>query len=751
MRGVIARPSGRLRRVRRRDPSIDTRGPTWRAVQASAHHGGAMNSRVRCPRLLASLASLARGLSGVGLGISLGLAFAACAPARPEVRPGATPGASGASGIDLAGIDRSVTPGNDFYGYANGGWIKTHDIPPDRASYGTGAIVEELTTKRTSELIAESAKDAPAGPEARKVGDFYASYLDEAAIAARGSAPLAPELARIAAIADRRGLAGVIGSALRADVDVLNNTNFDTLNLFGLWVAQDLSDPQRYAAFLLQGGLGLPDRDYYLDGSPRMAEIRDRYQAHIVEMLRLAGLSDPAARAARIVALEHKLAEAHAPRVDTEDVQKGNNHWKRGELADRAPGLDWAALLAAAGLDHLPGFVIWQPTAVVGIAALVGSEPLETWKDYLAFHAVERRADVLPRAFDDEWFAFHGKVLSGTTQQRDRWKRAIDATSAALGEAVGKLYVARYFPASEKARAEAMVKNEIAAFARRIDNLAWMAPATKARAKAKLAALRVGVGYPDTWRDYGKLEVVRGDAYGNAVRAELFEYHRNLDKLGRPVDRGEWVMPPQLVNAVNLPAMNALNFPAAILQPPFFDPARPIVMDYGAAGSVIGHEISHSFDDQGALFDATGKLANWWTPQDFAHFKAESAKLARQYDAYRPFPDLAVNGALTSSENIADVAGLAAAYDAYRIAFGGKQAPAVAGLTGDQQFFLSFTQSWRRKAREQAVRRQILTNGHAPSEYRGVTVRNLDPWYAAFDVKPGEALYLAPDQRVRVW
>jgi predicted metalloendopeptidase len=395
--------------------------------------------------------------------------------------------------------------------------------------------------------------------------------------------------------------------------------------------------------------------------------------------------------------------------------------------------------------------VIWQPAALVGLAALVAGEPLEAWKDWLAFHAIEHHADVLPKPFDDEVFAFHGKVLSGTTQQRERWKRAVDATSAALGEAVGKLYVTRYFPAAEKARAEQMVANEIAAFARRIDNLSWMAPATKAKAKAKLAALRVGVGYPDTWRDYSGLEVVRGDAYGNAERAERFEYHRNLAKLGRPVDRSEWCMTPQLVNAVNLPAMNALNFPAAILQPPFFDPSRPIVMDYGAAGAVIGHEISHSFDDQGALFDATGRLQNWWTPEDFAHFKASSAALARQYDTYRPFPDLAVNGALTNSENIADVAGLAAAYDAYRIAFGGHEAPTVAGLTGDRLFFLSFAQSWRHKAREPALRRQILTNGHAPAEYRGQTVRNIDAWYAAFHVEPGQALYLAPDQRVRVW
>jgi predicted metalloendopeptidase len=462
-------------------------------------------------------------------------------------------------------------------------------------------------------------------------------------------------------------------------------------------------------------------------------------------------MSDGAARAARVVALEHKIAQAHAPRVDTEDVQKGNNHWSRAELADRAPGLDWAAFLAAAGLAHQPGFVIWQPRALIGLAALVGSEPVETWKDWLAFHAIDHRAAVLPAAFDDQSFAFHGKVMLGTTQKRDRWKRAVDATSRALGEAVGKLYVTRYFPASEKARAEAMVKNEIAAFARRIDNLTWMAPATKAKAKAKLAVLKVGVGYPDTWRDYAKLEVVPGDAYGNAERAELFDYHAALDKLGRPVDRGEWVMNPQLVNAVNLPAMNALNFPAAILQPPFFDPSRPIVMDYGAAGSVIGHEISHSFDDAGALFDATGKLENWWTPEDFAHFKASAAQLIKQYDGYHPFPDLAVNGTLTSAENIADVAGLAAAYDAYRIAFGGKEAPTVAGLTGDQQFFLSFTQSWRQKAREPALRRQVLTNGHAPAEYRGDTVRNLDAWYTAFDVKPGDALYLAPEQRVRVW
>jgi putative endopeptidase len=673
---------------------------------------------------------------------------AACTPGHPDTP--ATPG-GGAAGIDLAGIDRSVTPGNDFYAYANGAWLNSHDIPPDRSSYGTSALVNELTSKRTAALIAEAAKDAPAGSDARKIGDYYASYLDEAGIAARGIAPLGPALAEIAAIGDGHALAAALGATLRADVDVINATSYDTENVLGLWVAQDLGDPARYAPFLLQGGLGLPDRDYYLDPSPRMAALRTGYRAHVAAMLRLAGISDPDARAGQVFDLERRIAEVHRPRVETEDVTRGNNHWTRAELDARAPGLDWHAYLAAAGLDAQPGFVVWQPGALIGIAALAGSQPLAAWKDYLTYHAIARYAEVLPKPFDDEAFAFQGTQLQGTLQQRERWKRAVDATNAALGDAVGKLYVGRYFPPSEKARAQAMVANEIAAFARRIDHLAWMAPATKAKAKAKLAALRVGVGYPDTWRDYHALAIVRGDAYGNAVRAQLFEYHRNLAKLGRPVDRGEWVMNPQLVDAVNLPAMNAMNFPAAILQPPYFDPARPIVMDYGAAGAVIGHEISHSFDDQGALFDATGKLANWWTPEDLAHFQASSRQLVQQYDGYRPFPDLAVSGALTLSENIADVAGVSAAYDAYRISFGGNAAPVAQGLTGDQQFFLSFAQIWRSKAREPALRRQILTNGHAPAQYRGQTVRNLDAWYTAFGVQPGDALYLAPADRVRVW
>jgi putative endopeptidase len=672
--------------------------------------------------------------------------------AVPVIRAATASSVTTSIGIDLAGIDRSVPPGADFFRYANGTWVKTTEIPPDRATYGIGAMVAELTNERTRELIQQAAgAGAAPGSETRKIGDFYTSYMDEAGIEAKGLTPLRSELDRIHAITDRRALARVLGGRLRADVDVLNSTNLYTDNLFGLWVAQDLDEPTRYAPFLLQGGLDMPDRAYYLDPSPRMSEIRARYQDHIATVLSLAHVPDAQARAARIFELEHRMAEAHASREDTADVQKGNNHWTRKRFDAAAPGLDWQEYFKAAGLGEQEEFVVWQPGAVTGLSALVASEPLGTWKDYLVFHAIEHRAAVLPRAFGNEAFAFHGTVLAGTPTRRDRWKQAVDATSVAVGEAVGRLYVERYFPPAAKARVEEMVRNILAAFGRRIDRLDWMAPATKAQAKAKLRALEVGVGYPDRWRDYSGLTVAADDAFGNLERAEMFEYHRNLRKLGQPVDRFEWVMTPQTVNAVNLPAMNALNFPAAILQPPFFDPGRPLAMDYGAIGATIGHEISHSFDDQGAQFDATGRLRNWWTPEDLAHFEASGAKLVQQYDAYRPFPDLAVNGKLTLGENIADVAGLAAAYDAYELSLGGRPAPVVEGLTGDQQFFLSFAQSWRAKLREPALRARLLEDGHAPDEYRADTVRNLDVWYEAFDVKPGQALYLAPGDRVRVW
>ena len=655
-------------------------------------------------------------------------------------------------GLDLEGMDKSVAPGDDFFKHANGAWLRTTEIPPDRGSYGAGVIVRDRTDERTSQLIQETAMaEVVPGTDAQRIADYHASYMDAAGIEAKGLRPLQPTLDRIAGIADRKSLSRFLGGTLRADVDAFNNTNFYTENVLGVWVAQDLEDTSRYVPFLLQGGLDMPDRAYYVDSSPRMEELRAKCRQHMTAVLKLAQVPDAEARGARVFELERRLAEAHAAREESENVKNGTNRWRREDFGTRAPGLDWAAFFEAAGLGAQRDFVVWHPKAVTGLAALAAGEPLDTWKDYLAFHAVDHHAAFLPDAFGTEGFAFHGTALTGTPKRRDRAKRAVDLTNAALGEAVGRLYVERHFPPAAKARVQEIVANIQAAFGRRIDALTWMAPATRVKAKAKLAVLKVGVGYPDRWRDYGALTIVRGDALGNEQRVELFEYRQALAKLGQPVDRSEWVMTPQTVNAVNLPALNAMNFPAAILQPPYFDPDRPLAMDYGAIGAIIGHEISHSFDDQGAQFDDTGRLRNWWTPEDLEHFRASAAKLVKQYDGYRPFPDLAVNGTLTLSENIADVAGLAAAYDAYRASLGGRPAPVVAGLSGDQQFFVSFAQSWRGKLRDPLLRQQILGDGHAPNEYRADTVRNLDPWYAAFDVKAGQKMYLAPGDRVRVW
>jgi putative endopeptidase len=680
----------------------------------------------------------------VGLALVGQLACAAAADGPPPSIPRGM--------LDLSWVDASVAPGDGFFAYANGKWERATTIPADRSRYGTGGQLEELVERRTYELIRELAGSrAGTGSEERKIGDYYASFMDESSIEANGLKPLRPLIDRIQAINTRDSLAREFGRQLRADVDVFNDTNLYTDRLFGLWVAQDLDSPVRYLPFLLQGGLGMPNRTFYLDASVSMTQIRARYRSHVTAMLKLADVPDARARAERVVALERRIAQVHWSRERTEDVRQGNNHWAAPDFTARAAGLDWEAFFSAAGLDRQRDFVVWQPDALIGIAALVGSEPLATWKDYLIVHALEHHAAYLPKRFVDEHFAFYGRVLDGTPSQRLRWKRAVGATNDALGEAVGKQYVHRYFPASEKARAQAMVQDLVRAFARRIDRLTWMAPQTKIEAKAKLDSLKVHVGYPDKWRDYGELEVVRGDALGNFQRAELFEYRRNVRKLDQPVDRDEWVMTPQTVNAVNLPAMNALNFPAAILQPPFFDPEQTVPMNYGSTGATIGHEISHSFDDEGALFDSTGRLRNWWTAEDFAHFKASSEQLVQQYDSYRPFPDLAVNGRQTLSENIADLAGLVAAYDAYRIALAGQPASVVQGLSGDQQFFVSFAQSWRSKSRESWERQMIITDGHAPPQFRVETVRNVDAWYEAFQVVPGQRRYLAPNDRVRIW
>ncbi len=655
-------------------------------------------------------------------------------------------------GIAVANMDPSVKPGDNFYEYANGDWIKRTEIPADRAGIGVFTTLDTLSNKRTAALIEEAAKaNAAAGSNTRKIADLYKSYMDEAAIEAGGLAPLQPHLDAIAAIKDKQELARALGETLRADVDALNNTNFHTPNLFGLWVAPDFNDSEHYTAYLLQGGTILPTRDYYLSDAEHIKEIRTKYLAHVAAMLKLAGLTDPDARAARIVELEHAIAEKQLSLAENEDVHKANNPWKQADFASKAPGLDWTQYFQGAGLTKQASFIVWQPSAFAGESALVASVPLESWKDWLSYHLIEGYAGALPKALVDERFAFFGTTLTGATQQRPRWQRGVGVVNAYLGDAVGQIYAQRYFSPQAKAEAQAMVTNLITAFEARIEALTWMAPSTKAEAEAKLKTLYVGIGYPETWRDYSAYEVKPGDIFGNVWRGDLFAYHHATARLGAKVDRHEWSMEPQTVNAVNLPLQNALSFPAAILQPPFFDPLAPAAANYGAIGSVIGHEISHTFDTEGSAFDSQGRVRNWWTPEDLSHFEKATARLAAQYDTYKPFPDLAVNGKQTLAENIADVAGISAAFDGYHAALAGKTAPAQDGFSGDQQFFIAFGQNWGSKAREAALRQQVATDPHSPAQYRADTVRNIDGWYSAFDVKPGQTLYLEPVERVRIW
>jgi putative endopeptidase len=677
--------------------------------------------------------------------LSLGFLFArAYVPASTD-----TPAVHG---IAVANIDRSVQPGDDFYDYANGAWIKKAVIPPDRSGVGVFTSLADLTNKRTATIIEEAAKQkAPAGSDSRKIADLYNAYMDEAGIEAKGLAPLKPHLDAIAAIKDKNELAHALGESLRADVDALNNTNFHTANLFGLWVAPGFNDSEHYAAYLLQGGLVLPDREYYLSDSASMRDARTKYVAHVAAMLKLTGFTDTDARAKGIFDLEHAIAEKHITLAENDDIHKANNTWKQADFAAKAPGLEWTEYFRGAGLSQQAEFTVWQPTAFTGESALVASVPLETWKDWLAYHLIEDYAGILPKAVADEDFAFFGKTLFGTPQQRPRWQRGVFTVDRWLGDAVGKIYAERYFPPEAKAKAQEMVANITAAFRKRIEALPWMASATKAEALEKLNTLYVGIGYPEHWHDYSAYEIKANDAFGNRWRGSLFEYHHDVARLGKPVDRKEWCMSPQTVNAVNLPLQNGLNFPAAILQPPFFDPKAPDAVNYGAIGTVIGHEISHTFDSEGAAFDSKGRVRNWWTPSDLEHFNAATAKLAAQYDTYKPFPDLSINGKQTLAENIADVAGVAASYDGYRASLGGKPAPEQQGFTSDQQFFIAFAQDYGSKTRDAALRAQVMGDSHSPDQYRSATVRNIDAWYDAFKVKPGEKLYLAPQDRVRIW
>jgi putative endopeptidase len=670
----------------------------------------------------------------------------------PALTIAATPQQSVIHGIAIQNMDRHVKPGDNFYLYANGAWVARTRIPADRAGVGVFTALFDKSQKNVAALVKEAARSrAPAGSNGRKIADLYASYMNSRAVDSLGLAPLRPQLSAVAAIRDKRQLASVIGSLLRADVDPLNDTNFHTMNLFGLWTSPGFREPSVYAVYLLQGGLVLPSRQYYLADSARMRQIRVKYAQHIAAMLKLAGFSQPAARAARILALEQAIAKVQQSLADNENVQSANNVWTLADFQSKAPGLDWRAYFAAAGLAHQREFYVWQPKAFTGEAALVASMPLATWKDWLAFHLLEQNGPFLSHAFARETFNFEGKVLDGVPQQQPRWKRAVNLVNAYLGDAVGQLYARKYFPPQAKAEAQDMVAHLIAAWHARLQALTWLAPSTKAEALKKLDSIYVGIGYPETWKDYSAYVVKPDDLLGNVWRARLWKYRYNIDRIGKPVDRHEWWMEPQTVNAVNLPLQDALNFPAAILQPPFFDPKAPAADNYGAIGTIIGHEISHTFDAEGSAFDAAGRLRNWWTPADHKHFEEEAKALERQYDRYVALPGLHVNGEQTIDEDIADLGGLMASYDAYHDALNGAAAPKIGGFTGDQQFFIAFGQNWGSKSRPAALRRQVLSDPHAPAQFRAATVRNCDAWYGAFDVKPGQALYLPPAKRVRIW
>ena len=646
-------------------------------------------------------------------------------------------------GFDAAGMDRTVSPGDDFYKYANGGWDKATAIPEDRSSWGGFAVLRDLSDQRTRAVIQESAAaKAEPGSATQKVGDYYASFMDEAAIEAKGIAPLKPRLAAIAAAKSKSDIARIFGEDQRLGMDLP----------IGVGVQQDLKNNTVYSAYVGQGGLGLPDRDYYLvDTNPKFADARAKYQAYIAQTLTMAGIANAETKAKAIYDLEVKIAKTHWTRAESRQIEKLYNPIATGGLAAKYPGFDWQAFLTAAGLSAQPQVIATQPSAITGAAALIASEPLSVWKDYLTFHTIRNAAPVLPKAYVDANFAMYGNTLAGTPKLKDRWKRGVDLVNVGMGEAVGELYVGKYFPPESKAKMEALVANLRIALDARLEKLKWMAPETKQRARAKLTAFTAKIGYPDKWRDYSALEISPGDAYGNAQRAAAFEYQRDLNKIGKPVDKGEWGMTPQTVNAYANPVMNEVVFPAAILQAPFFDPNADDAVNYGAIGAVIGHELSHHFDDQGRKFDPQGNLSEWWTAEDVTRFKTYTDRVVAQYGAYEPLPGSHVNGELTLGENMADLAGVNVAYDAYHLSLKGRKPPVIDGYTGDQRFFLGFAQVWRNKYRDAVLQQQLTTDPHTPGNWRPYVVRNLDAWYDAFGVKAGSKFYLPPEQRIKVW
>ncbi len=650
----------------------------------------------------------------------------------------------GAWGFDTKGMNTKVAPGASFYEFANGTWLATTKIPEDKSNYGMFTALGDRSDDRTKEIIVGA--KASDGPEAKKVADYYASFMDEAAIEAKGLEPIKADLAKIAAIKDQKALVAAFADNSRH----LRKSPFFTL------VGQDDKDPETHIANISQSGLGLPDRDMYDVKAKQFESIRAGYKKYIATMLGFAGIAD-AKRAAAVYALEEKIAAVSWTKIQNRDPVKTYNKLTVVELQKLAPDFDWKTWLPAVGLGKEAAVNVNQPPAIAAIAKLVKSQPIQVWRDWMTVNLMTASSPYLAKQYVDAQFEMYGKVLSGTPQIKDRWKRGVDEVTGILGEAVGKLYVTKYFTPQTKASADELVKNLLVAMGQRIDSLAWMSAETKAKAKEKLATYNPKIGFPKKWRDYSSLEVVAGDPVGNDYRAGAFEYDRRLAKLGQPVDRDEWGMTPMTVNAYYNPGLNEIVFPAAILQPPFFDANADDAVNYGGIGAVIGHEISHGFDDSGAKYDAKGALKNWWTKDDTDKFNTATAQLVAQYDAYCPFPAVdgktaqCVQGKLTLGENIADLAGLTVAYQAYKLSLGGKPAPVIDGMTGDQRFFLGWAQVWRRLYRDQELANRLVTDPHSPSEYRTAVVRNLDAWYEAFKPASGDKLFLAPDKRVRIW
>jgi putative endopeptidase len=641
----------------------------------------------------------------------------------------------GTFGFDTAGMDKSVVPGNDFFDYANGTWLKNTPIPADKARYGMFNTLDDLSKTRTRGIIEEQTKNPNS-----KIGNAYLSFMDEAAVDAKGLKPFEPWLGRVRAVKTKAQLAKLYADADRLSIPIP----------FRMFVGQDRKASDRYALNVIQGGIGMPDRDYYLSSDPKQVDTKAKYLQHMTNMLTLAGEPNAAARAKAILDFETRVAQVQWTRAESRDANKTYNKMTIAQVRKFAPGFDFPLLLKDAG-TNVGYVVVAQPSAFKGISSLIASTPLSVLRDQMLVRSLDSYASFLPKKFDEENFSFYGTVLSGTPQQEPRWRRAVDFTVDTMGDDVSRLYVAKYFPPETKAAADKLVHNLIAAMDRRIDTLDWMSAATKAKAHAKLAAFTPQIGYPTKWRDMSGLTIDRGDLLGNAMRSARFEYAYQVGKLGGPIRRWEWGMRPMTINAYSSPTMVEIVFPAAILQPPFFDPNADPAVNYGGIGAVIGHEMSHQFDDQGAKYDLHGNLVDWWTPADAKNFQSRLDQYDRQISSYEPLPGMHVNGKLTMGENVADLAGLTVAHDAYLASLNGAPPPVIGGMTADQRFYLGWAQVWRCKDREPALRQQLLTDPHSPCPVRTDVVRNMDPWYAAFGVKPGQTLYLAPADRVRIW